>query len=355
MVCSTPLGYDTGSGQLTPLEAGDQPAEWQPYGSAAQALDGSVSTAPQYRRCANLETPAACNWLIEATQPSANIFCRACSLNRTIPDLADPHHPENSLYWGRVELAKRRMLAGLIGLGLPVVSKYEDAVNGLAFDLISSQPGASPILTGHDSGLITLNLQEADDGIRESIRSAMGEPYRTLLGHFRHETGHYYWDRLIKNSVWVDGFRQVFGDESQNYAASLQNHYATGPAKDWWLNFVSSYGASHPWEDWAETWAHYLHMCDTLDTATSFGLTVNAQLLEFTPFTPDALYDANNETASDFLTFLNEWTGLTVLLNEMSRSMGQLDFYPFVLPKQVVTKLHFVHLVIKGTFHSDPR
>ena len=348
LACNTPLGYDTSLGLLIPLEASQQLGEWQRFGAVAQPTDTGHSVAPSYRRCANLETPAACNWLIDAAQPISNAFCKACSLNRTIPDLADPNHPQNGVYWGRVELAKRRMLVGLLGLNLAITSKHEDTANGLSFDLISSQPGASPVLTGHDSGLITLNLQEADDGIRESIRSAMGEPYRTLLGHFRHETGHYFWDRLIKDSGWLDGFRKLFGDESQDYAVSLQNHYAAGPQQDWWLNYVSSYGASHPWEDWAETWAHYLHMCDTLDTAASFGLTVDAQLLEFTPFTLGALYDPNDATAAEFLTFLNEWTGLTVLLNEMSRSMGQADFYPFVLPNPVVAKLHFIHLVIQA-------
>lgn len=350
LACATPLGYGSALGLLIPLTAGSLPGQWLQYG-ATQLVPATAALPAVYRRCANLQTPAACNWLMDAALPAANIFCLACSLNRTIPDLTDPAHPENGMYWGRVELAKRRMLAGLIGLGLPILTKYEDAANGLAFDLVNNQVGAKAVLTGHDSGLITLNLQEADDSIRESIRSAMREPYRTLLGHFRHETGHYFWDRLVKTSAWLDAFRQLFGDESQNYVASLQNNYTAGPPKDWWLHYVSSYAASHPWEDWAETWAHYLHMCDTLDTAASFGLTVNVQLLEFTPFTSDALYSPQKDTATEFLTFLNEWTGLTVLLNEMSRSMGQADFYPFVLPNHVVAKLHFVHLVIKSASH----
>ena len=351
LVCATPLGYDSALGLLIPLAVGAQPGHWLRYETQHQGLSALDAVPTSYRRCANLQTPAACNWLIDAALPPTQVFCLACSLDRTIPDLADVAHPENGVYWGRVELAKRRMLAGLLGLGLPIVSKVEDAANGLAFDLVSSHIGENSVLTGHDSGLITLNLQEADDSIRESIRSAMREPYRTLLGHFRHETGHYFWDRLIKNSTWLDAFRQLFGDESQDYAASLQNNYTAGPPKDWWLNYVSSYASCHPWEDWAETWAHYLHMCDTLDTAASFGLTVNAQLLEFTPFSIDALYDPQEATAAEFLTFLNEWTGLTVLLNEMSRSMGQADFYPFVLPNPVVAKLQFVHLVIKSVSH----
>ena len=266
----------------------------------------------------------------------------------------DPTRPENSVYWGRIELAKRRMLGGVLGLGLQVVPKYHDPQNGLAFDLVSDQPGTHAVLTGHDSGLITLNLQEADDAAREAIRSAMHEPYRTLLGHFRHEIGHYFWDRLLKNSPQLAAFRQLFGDESQDYAASLQNNYAHGPPDNWQLNYISSYASSHPWEDWAETWAHYLHMRDTLDTAASFGLSINAGLLEFTPFTTAALSNSNEVTAQSFLVFLNEWTGLTVLLNEMNRTMGQADFYPFALPEPAVAKLHFVHQVIASAAQQHP-
>lgn len=352
LVCQTPLGFDAALGLLIPLTQDIEnlnPDIWEQVGQVDSTLN---SYAKQYRRCANLQTPAFCNWLIDAVEPATKIFCQACSLNRTIPDLTDAAHPENGLHWGRVELAKRRMLAGLLGLGLPVISKADDPVNGLAFDLVTSQPGTGTVVTGHDNGLITLNLQEADDAIRESIRSAMGEPYRTLLGHFRHETGHYFWDVLIKNSKWLESFRQLFGSETKDYALSLQNNYAIGPPTDWWLNHVSSYASSHPWEDWAETWAHYLHMCDTCDTATSLGLTVDSQLLEFTPFAVDALYDTQDATALTFLNFVNEWAGLTVLLNEMNRTMGQQDFYPFVLPNTVVAKLHFVHLVIQADTHT---
>lgn len=371
LTCGTALGFDSVLGLLIPLapsssvfptDSGnldvDQPEVWQPHPNVIPENADIQYSLSQYRRCANLRTPAACNWLVNASEPANSIYCVACSLNRTIPDLEDPTHPENAVYWGKVELAKRRMLAGLMGLGIVVASKFDDPINGLAFDLVSSMPGGNPVLTGHDSGLITLNLQEADDGTRESIRTAMGEPYRTLLGHFRHEIGHYFWDRLIKNTAWLEGFRHLFGDECQDYSASLQQNYSAGPPENWWFNYVSSYASSHPWEDWAETWAHYLHMCDTLDTASSFGLTVNSRLLEFTPFSIDALYDTtDSEKASNFLTFFNEWAGLTVLLNEMSRSMGQPDFYPFVLPNTVVTKLHFVHLVIldeKNKVKNDP-
>ena len=350
LACDTPLGYDSDLGLLIAIQPGSLEGTWERFEAISPAPQPfeplSIQTGKQYRRCANLPTTAACNWLIDEAQPLANTFCLACSLNRTIPDLSDPAHPENSMYWGRIELAKRRMLAGVLGLGLRVASKFEDAAAGLAFDLVSNQPGTNAVLTGHDSGLITLNLQEADDAARESIRSAMHEPYRTLLGHFRHEIGHYFWDRLVQHSDWLVEFRQLFGDESQDYAASLQKNYTYGPPENWRLNFISSYASTHPWEDWAETWAHYLHMRDTLDTAGSLGLTMNAASLEFTPFTDAALSDPQDITAASFLTLLNEWTGLTVLLNDMNRTMGQPDFYPFALPGPAVAKLHFVHRVI---------
>ena len=185
--------------------------------------------------------------------------------------------------------------------------------------------------------------------MREALRSDLREPYRTLLGHFRHEMGHYYWDRLVRGTAWMRGFHALFGDETQDYAAGLQRNYQQGPPGNWQLDHVSAYASSHPWEDWAECWAHYLHMRDTIDTAISLGLAhdnLHTAHLEFTPFTMDALYQPAHLEAQQFLDFLNDWTRLTTLLNEMSRSMGQPDFYPFVLPRRVVAKLHFIHLLV---------
>jgi hypothetical protein len=300
---------------------------------------------PFYKRCLNLSTPASCNWLINADDP--HDMCRACRLNRTIPDLADANQPDNGYLWGLVELAKRRLVSSLITLGLPVASRMsEDPEHGLMFDFLRSPMNGPHVMTGHDTGLITLNVDEADDAKREAVRKAMREPYRTLLGHFRHEVGHYYWDRLVAGTPWLDGFHQLFGDESIDYVGALRRNYEEGPPADWPLHFVSAYASTHPWEDWAECWAHYLHMRDTVDTALSFGLSVEQFDLEFTPFTIDAVYQPDHPDAEQFLAFLNHWTRLTTMLNEMSRSMGQPDFYPFVLPRDVVAKLHFIHLVV---------
>ena len=326
---------------------GPQAQTWQAWSAPDAAAAGSSGAAAPtlYKRCLNLSTPASCNWLIPLQD--AHDMCRACRLNRTIPDLTDPALPDNGTLWGLIELAKRRLVSSLILLKLPVASRIsEDTERGLMFDFLRSPVNGPHVMTGHDTGLITLNLDEADDAKREAVRQAMHEPYRTLLGHFRHEVGHYYWDRLVWNTSWMDGFHQLFGDETQDYAASVQKNYEQGPPAQWQLHYVSAYASTHPWEDWAECWAHYLHMRDTLDTALSFGLTANGDQLEFTPFTLDALYQPEHPQAERFLEFLNDWTHLTTLLNEMSRSMGQPDFYPFVLPHEVVAKLHFIHLLV---------
>ncbi|MCY1164112.1 MAG: putative zinc-binding metallopeptidase [Pseudomonadota bacterium] len=358
LACGTPLGYDPEQARLLPLMPGTAPGSWVIWQTEPAALSGHAGDgilpppALAYTRCANLQTPAACNWLVPSNgqvddADAAPLLCRACRLNRTIPDLNDPEHPDNGVLWGRVELAKRRLVSALLALGLPVASRMtEDTARGIMFDILRSPDNGPHVMTGHDTGLITLNLQEADDAVREAVRETMREPYRTLLGHFRHEVGHYYWDRLVCGTPWMEGFHQLFGDENQDYLASLRLNYEQGPPDQWWLHYVSAYASTHPWEDWAECWAHYLHMRDTIDTALGFGLPTESAQLEFTPFTLDALYQPEHPEAQHFLDFLNDWTRLTTMLNEMSRSMGQPDFYPFVLPREVVAKLHFIHLLV---------
>ena len=332
---------------------GSEPDTWVVWRSDDERVAATPVAA--YLRCANLHTPAACNWLVPIGADAPQLLlCQACRLNRTIPDLNDAAHPDNAELWGKIELAKRRLVSALLALGLPVSSRMgEDPARGLMFDFLRSPDFGPHVMTGHDTGLITVNLNEADDATREAIRKAMHEPYRTLLGHLRHEVGHYYWDRLVSGTVWMEGYRTLFGDESQDYLASLQTNYTQDARPDWALHYVSAYASVHPWEDWAECWAHYLHMRDTVDTAMSFGLSADSAQLEFTPFTLDALYQPAHFEAQGFLDFLNQWTQLTTLLNEMSRAMGQPDFYPFVLPREVVAKLHFIHLVVTSVNAPD--
>jgi hypothetical protein len=348
LACHTPLGYVIDRLGVMPLA----PA----VGEGAQPDTFTVFGDPHgntYRRCANLMTPAACSWMVPAardgeqlppdTQGLAPGYCLACSVTRTIPDLSVESNGE---LWRKLETAKRRLISQLLALGLPVVSRHADPVHGLTFDFLSNMPGGPHVMTGHQHGVITLNAEEAEDAVRERIRAEMREPYRTLLGHFRHEIGHYYWDLLVLPTPWIDDFRALFGDDRADYAAALQTHYEQGPPPDWADRFVSSYASTHPWEDWAETWAHYLHMADTADTAMSFG--VDATNVELTSdlFTLDDLWQPEDPDAGKFLDFINGWVLLTNVLNELSRSMGQPDYYPFVLPRVAVGKLQFIHRVI---------
>lgn len=330
--CGAELGFVPAALALVPL---------RPAGNRRWVPDGQQS---EFVRCANFATAALCNWLVPAGDGDA--FCVACRLNRTIPDLSDA---VNAAHWGALEAAKRRLVAQLLGLGLPVRSKAsEDPERGLAFDFLRQVDDDEPVITGHADGVITINVDEADDAIREQNRLAMHEPYRTLLGHLRHEVGHYYWDRLILGSDRLAPYRALFGDERADYAAALRRHYENGAPPDWSERYISAYATSHPWEDWAETWAHYLHLCDGVATALDFGLDAATLETEAVPYTRADLHAPEHPHADEFLRLLNGWIELTTVLNELARSLGQPDFYPFVLSRAAVAKLHFVHLVVKG-------
>jgi hypothetical protein len=256
-----------------------------------------------------------------------------------IPDLSVAGHKQA---WYKLEVAKRRLVYSLLALRLPVQNRIDDPQGGLAFEFLADPaPPDPPVLTGHAGGVITINIAEADDAERERRRTALHEPYRTLLGHVRHEVGHYYWDRLIAGSDRLDGFRARFGDERIDYAAALQQHYRAGPAPDWQGRFVTAYASAHPWEDWAETWAHYLHMTDTLETAAACGVSIrpprpDEPVLTRVPATagsPDAPFDR----------LMGSWFPLTYVLNNLNRGLGLPDGYPFVLSPAAIDKLRFVH------------
>lgn len=334
LACQTPLGFDAELLQLNALEPAAEANTWK--------LHGQETPVPAWRRCENFATPAACNWLVPVDDPGP--LCQSCRLNRTIPDLNDA---DNARYWLKIENAKRLLVAQLLGLGLPVKSKVtDDPEQGLMFDFLRSPAEGPRVLTGHAEGLITLNVEEADDAIRERVRFEMREPYRTLLGHFRHEVGHYYWDRLIPGTPWLDKFREVFGDERQDYAAALERNYSQGPPADWADNHISTYASVHPWEDWAETWAHYLHVVDSLETALGYGLRGEDVEVQIEPFSITDLYDPQARDAQRVITLINSWVQLTTVLNELARSMGQPDFYPFVMSRPVLRKMHFIQMVV---------
>jgi hypothetical protein len=306
-----------------------------------------LSGSDKVFQCINANE-CGCNWTGETDQP----FCRACALNKTIPDLSINGNRDR---WTRVEAAKKRAIYSLLSFALPVGPKLnpEDEI-GLAFDFLADPlgggPGGERILTGHDNGLITLNVAEADSAERERMRAQMGENYRTLLGHFRHELGHYYWDRLIRDDpVWLNAFRALFGDDTVDYEEALQAHYANGAPPDWQLRHISAYAASHPWEDWAETWAHYLHITDTLEMVHSLNLrlgqleTVDDHLLS----SADTGGSGAQGTA-DFNTVMERWLVLSEASNSINRCMGLPDLYPFVISPPTAGKLRFVHELLAG-------
>ncbi|MGN6528505.1 MAG: zinc-binding metallopeptidase family protein [Burkholderiaceae bacterium] len=346
LACGTPLGYDPELVLLRPLAPTRDPAVWR-----AMRTRGVGSTAPlhTYRRCANWTSAAPCNWLLrDDAAAKEQPFCRSCRLDRTVPD---PTDRDNAALWLKVEVAKRALVSQLIALGLPVASRVsEDPQRGVMFDLLRSPPEGPRVMTGHADGLITLDIEEADDVHRERVRAEMHEPYRTLIGHLRHEIGHYYWLRLVAGTPIEEPCRAVFGDERADYAAALQRHYAEGAPPDWRDRHVSAYASAHPAEDWAETWAHYLHMVDVLDTARSFGLVAHHNEVQYEPFGIDVLDTPDGRATPEdtaFLALVNGWIELTGALNELTRSMGEPDFYPFVLSRPAVRKLRFIHRVVQ--------
>lgn len=297
------------------------------------AGSGGLATGGRIFLCRNYRDQGICNW--GSAEPAE--FCRSCALTTVVPNVRDPG---NFAGWARLESAKRRMLHNLFSLGLPVAPKSHDLQRGLEFRFLAAERGGS-VVTGHEQGCITVDVAEADDAERERRRIAMGEPYRTLLGHFRHEIGHYYWDVLIDGAKRLDEFRQTFGDEREDYAEALRHHYEHGAPEGWQENFLSAYATTHPWEDWAETWAHYMHMTDTLETAQDCGLAVaDAPGNPAQPSPP-----AGAEDRFDLM--ISSWFRLTHVLNNLNRGMGHPDAYPFVLPAPAIRKLEFVHDTIR--------
>lgn len=312
LACGRELAFDVEHLTLRPVRSGD-------------------------RHCANRLALKTCNWLVSAP---GDAFCRACALNEIVPDLSDRRRIK--LYY-EVEKAKRRLLFSLLALGLPVEGRNERK-DGLAFHILADgrldgvdlDPAADEaVVTGHLEGLITINLLEADPHLRERMRMAMNESYRTLLGHFRHESGHYYWQRLV--AADPSEFRRVFGDERKPYREALETYYRDGPPADWQDSFINAYAASHPLEDFAECWAHYLHMVDTLQTAAEGGVAIDGRRIR-NPFSDEATFDSMFE----------DWQAASGVVNDLNRSLGLDDAYPFGMSERTAPKLRFVSHLVGG-------
>lgn len=323
-----------------------------PTGPGIYHLGDQLLEGREFRKCVNYSQQKVCNWMVPIED--ANSFCMACRLNQMIPDLS---LPENRDYWREIEQAKRRLLFTLLSLELPLIGRDEDPEYGLAFAFLADSSreneseftdkatGGNPIMTGHNHGLVTINIAEADPSYREQIRLQMNESYRTLLGHFRHEIGHYYWYRLIFNRYWHSDFVHLFGNENVNYQSSLQHYYNAGPPSGWQEYYISAYASAHPWEDWAECWAHYLHIMDTLETAQSSNLLSRDGMLS------NLARRRGHSLLAAMLSLplqdiLGVWIDLSVAMNNINRSIGLGDFYPFVISSGVMKKLDFIHKLV---------
>ena len=306
----------------------------------------AIQSGGAMRRCENGIRHAVCNWIVPAL--GGTTLCTACKMNRTIPDL---RNTRNVLLWGRMELAKRRLIYTLLRLGVKLPSKSENSKTGLAFDIVSTVSNPA-VTTGHLNGVITVNLEEADDTYRQIHRQQLGENSRTLLGHFRHESGHYAWQRWLTDLPWEHphriAFRECFGNEWTDYAASLESHYRHGAPKGWEQSFITPYAASHPWEDWAETWAHFLQISEGLETSESLCIETSRIALPAVQFpaTAGALPASLAQSAEldgAFLHWLQRWISLSTALNEISMSLGEPALYPFVISVRVAQKLRLIH------------
>jgi len=319
LACGRETGYDPGSGEMVEVAAGSS-----------------------FRRCENGLLYGVCNWVVPRV--SSDPLCRSCCMNRIIPDLGSER---NLRLWAKTEEAKRRLVVSLLRMGITLPSPSEDAYSALRFNLLSTT--ANPeVTTGYLQGVITVNLEEADDTYRQINRQNLGEASRTLTGHFRHESAHYFWHRFLSALAWDDplrvAFRERFGEEWLDYAAALQRHYEQGAPLGWEERYISAYATSHPWEDWAETWAHYLQIIDGLETAECLGIASRhlALPLETLPDEAGELPASLPQSRVDdgrFLALLQRWLCLSTVLNEVSLSLGESPLYPFVISTAVARKL----------------
>jgi hypothetical protein len=323
--CGCNTGFDPDSISMIALE----PAG--PDSKVLYEMSGK-ERGPERHYCANVAHDA-CNWLADPSSDEG--LCAACDLNDVIPNLKEPGNLDA---WQELERAKKRLVYSLLRFGLPT-DATKQGKGRLTFNFVRDE------MTGHLDGVITINIMEADSVERERRRQHFDEPYRSLLGHLRHESGHFYWNVLVESTDRIDEFRSLFGDERADYSKALARHHKNGPPKGWGDKFVSAYASAHPWEDWAETWAHYIHMVDAVETAESEGIDPRAAGIGFGIKWPFKTYDAYR--ADSFVSLQEHWIPLTIALNRLNRSMGHNDFYAFATPADAYAKLAFIHETIR--------
>ena len=307
--CGKTLGFDFNSMKMIPLSK-----------NGSLLIDSASKKT--YKKCTNWTEFNVCNWVLEDS--SKNDLCFACQFNRVIPNQSADNAPVNNLRWLRLEKAKKRLIFSLARIGLPLKNGWGSSVEGLLFDFVESM-GDKVVTTGYSDGIITINSLEADHVARVSAKYALNERYRTIIGHLRHETGHYYLDKfdLPPNlkKILEDNFGNLFNKNLSEYNEALQSYYKNGPAENWEENYISAYASAHPIEDWAESWSHYLLIMDTLETLQEEGYF-------------DDCIDKMNITEK-----LEKWRSLSSSLNQITRSLGMQDAYPFTLGKKVSEKI----------------
>ena len=289
-----------------------------------------------------------CNWLVpEEQELGRRGRCLAHSLIRREPDADDTIAVEKLTSTG---IALRRLIFQLIEIGLPVEPFWRKD-GGLAFDLLSSYSSGERVVIGHAGGVITIDLVESLDAYRESLRVHLGEPYRTMLGHFRHEVGHYYQNILVETDPgaarYLDQCREIFGDERAEYQNEIARHYKFGAPANWADSYISEYATMHPWEDFAECFAHYLHITATIDTARESGLVLHADRVRFAVQRDVVPLESYADASIEQL--LEDWKWLSLCFNRVNTTMGKSPLYPFDISPAVVRKLAFVHQVIRET------
>jgi hypothetical protein len=325
----------------------------------------------RYQKCDNHADYKTCTGMVNLStfvpvEGEKEVLCFACRFNEIIPDLSILEHIP---LWKKMEVAKRRALYTLKAMKLPLETIAQNPKSGLSFDFTtdrdvndhfaSTLKNQQAVLTGHDSGHITINLAEADDVARSHAKLAMGEKYRTLLGHFRHELGHYYFDKLIAGSPQKHALcKQYFGDDELSYKDAMDKHYKEGAPENWRNAYISEYATMHAYEDWAETWSHYMHIMDTLETAKNFSITGSTignaeetEEVEDLTLPQDAYFFSAQTSITNIL---DTWMDFAIILNSLNRSMGMSDAYPFVLTQPVRTKLAFIHYAIHDRLNRMP-
>ena len=297
---------------------------------------------------AHRTAPLGCNWLAPAEQTAYERGrCLADSLIRQEPAGDDTLAREKLV---PTSTALRRLVYQLDGIGLPV-DPFWRRDGGLAFDLLSSYTTGEKVTIGHAGGVITIDLVESLDDYRERLRVRLGEPYRTMLGHFRHEVGHYYQNVLVENGsgadAYLDDCRTLFGDERASYSDAISRHYKFGAPADWRETFISEYATMHPWEDFAECFAHYLHITDTIDTSREAGMVLMADRVRFSA--PRDIVPLESYSDAPIEALLSDWRWMSLFFNRVNTAMGKNPLYPFEVPDPVAAKLGFVHRVIRET------